>query len=173
MVDAGLAVRGVEEHIGVARHAEITSTERGHFPVEIGANPGYFGLGDAGVGGKGFDQVVNFPRRDAVEVSLPYDGEQGLVNTSATLEESGKERPLPQLGDLEIQVAGRRREDARAGAVALVGAVLGAFETAGADVRGGLGVDEFLVERFGHRSDSVGDVGELEFREEREQGRLV
>jgi len=90
VVDGGLAIRGVEEHVGVARHAEVAS-ERGHFPVEIGADPRHFRLGDAGVGAEGLDQIVDFPRRDTVEVSLHDDGEQGLVNASASLEDGGEE----------------------------------------------------------------------------------
>ena len=30
----------------------------------------------------------------------------------------------------------------------------------------GLGIDEVLVEGFGHHSDSIGDIGQLELREE-------
>jgi hypothetical protein len=173
VVDTGLAIRRVEEHVGVAGCTEITVAKRGDFPVQISANPRHFRLGDAGVRAERLDEVVDFPGRDAVEVGLHNDGEQGLVHPSATLEEGGEERPLAQFGDLQIQVPSGRRQHPRASAVALSGAVLGAFETAGADESGGLGVDEFLVERFGHHSDSIGDVGELEFREERKQGRLV
>jgi hypothetical protein len=36
-----------------------------------------------------------------------------------------------------------------------------------------LRIDEFLVQRFGHHSDSMGDIGEIEFREEAKQGRLI
>ena len=173
VVDPRLAIRGVEEHVGVPGLAEVPVTERGDFTIQIRANTGHFGLGDAGVGAEGLDQVVDLPGRDAVEVSLHYDGEQGLVHAAAPLEQGGEERPLAQLGDLQIQVPGGRRQDARSGAVALSGAVLGAFETAGADEGCGLCVDEFLVERFCRDADAIGDMGELEFREEVKQGRLV
>ena len=172
VVDTGLAVSGVEEDVGVAGFTEVPAAEPAHFAVEIRANPGDFRLGDAGVRAKSLDQIVDLAGRDAVEVSLHNDGEQGLVDTAAPLEEGGKERPLPQLRDLQIQVPSRRR-DPGPGSVALGRAVIGAFKTVGADVRGGLGVDEFLVERFGHHSDSIGDIGQLEFAEEGKQGRLV
>ena len=108
-----------------------------------------------------------------MEVGLHHDGEQGLVNSSAPLEEGMEERPLAKLGDLEIEVTSRRRPDARSSAVTVSGAVVGAFEPGGADLRGSLGIDEFLVERFGHHSDSIGDIGQPEFRKKREQDRLV
>jgi hypothetical protein len=172
VVDPRLAVRGVEEHVGVAGLAEVPVAERGHFPVQIRADPGHFGLRDAGVRAECFDEVVDLPGRDAVEVSLHNHGEQRLVHPAAPFEESGEERPLSQFGDLQIQVPSGRRQHPRAGAVALSGAVLGAFETAGADESGGLGVDEFLVERFGRDADAIRDMGELEFREEVKQGSL-
>ncbi len=173
VVDAGLAIRGVEEHIGVAGNAEVTATECADFVVEISANPRHLRLGDAGISAERLDQISDLPSRDAVKLCLHHNGEQGLINAAAPLKEGGEERPLAQLGHLQIQVAGRRRQDARTSPVALGGAVIGAFESAGADVRGGLRIDEFLVESFGHHADSIGDIGQLEFREEREQGRLV
>lgn len=102
VVDAGLAIRGVEEHVGVAARAEVTAAEHAHFVVEIRANSGYFGLGDAGVRAEGLDQIIDLAGGDAMEVSLHNDGEQGLVNASATLEQGGEERPLTELGDLQM-----------------------------------------------------------------------
>jgi hypothetical protein len=55
VVDAGLAIRSVEKHIGVPGHAEVPVTKSSGFPVEIGANPGHFGLGDAGIRAEGLD----------------------------------------------------------------------------------------------------------------------
>jgi hypothetical protein len=118
-------------------------------------------------------QIVDFPRRDDVEVGLHHDGEQGLVDPSALLEQRGEERPLAELGDLGVEVAGRCREDPGPGAVPLGGAVGVALESIGTDVCGGLHIDEFLLERFGRKPDSISDMGEFKIRDKSKQGRLV
>lgn len=81
---------------------------------------------------------------------------------------------MAELGDLQVQVSGRRRQHARAGAIALGRAVVisGPIETAGADEGGGLRVGDFLVERFRHDANAIGDMGEREFREEVQEGTL-
>lgn len=108
-----------------------------------------------------------------MQVGLHHNGEQGLVDPAALLEQRGEKRPLAEFGDLEVQVPGRRREEPGPGAVSLGSAVGVALESVGADVRGGLRVDELLVKRFGRQPDPISDVGEFEIREERKQGRLV
>src|SRR5690606_13618704 len=43
----------------------------------------------------------------------------------------------------------------------------------GADERGRFRIDQPLIERFGRDTDPVGDIGEFQFPEELEEGRLV
>ncbi|TFC01009.1 hypothetical protein E3O42_11025 [Cryobacterium adonitolivorans] len=43
----------------------------------------------------------------------------------------------------------------------------------GVDERGRFRIDQFLVEGFGRDADSVGDIGEFEFSQQVEQGRMV
>ena len=51
--------------------------------VKVGADPGHLGLGDAGIGAQGPDQVVDLAGAHAVQVG-PYDhGEQRLVDPPA------------------------------------------------------------------------------------------
>jgi hypothetical protein len=92
VVDAGLAVRVVEEYVGVAGFAQVA--ERGDLPVQIRANPGHFRLRDAGVGAECLDQVVDLPGRDAEEVGVHDDGEQGLADPATLLKQRGEERSL-------------------------------------------------------------------------------
>ena len=153
--------------------AQVAVAERGHFPVQIRTNPGHFGLGDASVGAEGLDQVVDFPGRDAVEVGLHHDGEQGLVDPPTLLEQGGEERPGAQLRDLQIKVPSRRAQGSWSGAVAIRGAVAGAFKRGGADERARFRIDQFLIQRFGRDPDAVSDIGEFEFSQQVEQGRLV
>ena len=108
-----------------------------------------------------------------MQIGLHHHREQGLIDPPAPLQQRGEERPGPQLGDPQLQIPGRRRQDPGAGAVALGGAGIGALVRAGADHRGQLRLDQRLVERLGGGADAVVNLGGFECLEELEQGRLV
>src|SRR5699024_4854978 len=71
------------------------------------------------------------------------------------------------------EVPGRRGQSARSGPVALGDSVRGAFERGRADERDRFRIDQLLIQRFGRDTDPVGDIGEFQFPEELEEGRLV
>ena len=173
VVHAGLAIRRIQEHVRECHGAEVAAGERADFEVQVGADAGDFGLGDPGVGAEGFDQVVDLPGRDAMQIRFHHDSEQSLVDPAAALQQGREERPSSQLRDPKFQIAGRGRQCPGTGAVALRGAVVGAFILARANQRGRFGIDQFLIERFGHRPDPIRDIGEFELGQQIKQGRLV
>ena len=97
-VDPGLAVGGVEEHIGVGDLGQRPVPERADLLIEVRTDPRDLGLGDPGVGTERFDQVIDLPRRDPVQVGLHDHREQRLVDPSATLEQAGEDDPVRSLG---------------------------------------------------------------------------
>jgi hypothetical protein len=84
-LDAGLAVGGIEEHVGELLLGQAAVTERADFHVEVRADPRHLGLGDAGVRAEGLDQVVDLARRHAVQIGLHHHREQRLVHPPAPL----------------------------------------------------------------------------------------
>ena len=108
-----------------------------------------------------------------MDVGLHHNREQRLIDAAAPLEQGGEERPGAQLRDLQIEVSGRGAQRPGSGAVAVGGAVAGAFERGGADECARFRIDQFLIQRFGRDADAVGDIGEFEFSQQGEQGRLV
>jgi hypothetical protein len=66
------------------------------------------------------------------------------VDAPAGLQQRREERALPQLGDLELHIAGLGRQQPGASPVAVGRGGLGALIGLGADVLSGLGVDQGL-----------------------------
>ena len=66
VIDPGLAVGGVQEDIRELLVGQAAVAERAHLGIQVGADPAHFGLGDAGVGAEGFDQVVDLAGGHAV-----------------------------------------------------------------------------------------------------------
>jgi hypothetical protein len=163
-VDPGLAVGGVEEHVRERLPGQRPIPERTDFLVEVGAAPADFGLGDAGVRAQGPHQVVDLPRRHAVQVGLHHHREQRLVDPPAPLQQRGEERAGAQLRNAQLQIPGRGGQRAAAVPVALRGARLAALVRGGADRGGQLRLDQRLIQRLGRRPDPVIDVGALEPR---------
>jgi hypothetical protein len=58
VVDPGLAVGGVEEDVGERHARQGPVSERGDLGVQVGADPGYLGLGDPAVRSQRLDQVT-------------------------------------------------------------------------------------------------------------------
>ena len=154
-VDPGLAVGGVEEHIGVGDLGQRPVPERADLLIEVRTDPGDLGLGDPGVRTQRLDEVIDLPRRNPVQVGLHDHREQRLVDPSATFEQAGEERPGAQLGDPQLQVTRGRGQRPRPGSVALRSAPLAAFPGASADHSGELGVDQRLVDRLSRSADPV------------------
>ena len=67
----------------------------------------------------------------------------------------GKNEPRAQLRDLELDVAGLGREQARPMAVAVVRALVGSLVGCGADHAGRLGLDERLEDELDARADQI------------------
>jgi hypothetical protein len=78
-----------------------------------------------------------------------------IPDAAPALEDLGEERALTQLRDLELDVAGLGAEQARPMAVAVVGALVGAFVRRGADDAGRLRVDECLEDELDARADQI------------------
>ena len=108
-----------------------------------------------------------------MQIGFHHHGEQRLVDPATSFEQGGEERASSQLRNLQIQLACGRGQHPSSGAVAVGGALVGAFERAGANERGRLRLDQLLVQRLGCEANSVGNIGEFQLGEKVKQGRLV
>jgi hypothetical protein len=172
-VDPRLAVGGIQEQVGKRGLGQAAVAEGGGLGVEVGADPGDLGLGDAGIGAQRPHQVIDLAGGDPVQVCLHHHREQRLVDPPAPFPQRRKERPGPQLGNAQLQIPGGRGQRPWPGAVALSSAGLGALMRAGTDHRGELGLDQGLVDRGGRRPDAVVDIGGLQCLQHLEQGSLL
>ena len=160
-VDPGLAVGGVEEHIGVGDLGQGPVAECADLLVEVRADPGDLGLGDPGVSTQCLDQVIDLAGRDAVQVGLHHHREQRLVDPAPALEQRGEERPAAELGDPQLQISRGRGQGPWSASVALSGPLIGAFPGPSTNHAGQLGVDQRLVDRLGRSADPVLNTGRL------------
>jgi hypothetical protein len=108
-----------------------------------------------------------------MHVGLHDDRQQGPVDAAARLQQGGEERALPQLGDAQLDVAGFGRQQPRAGAVAVGGALLGALIGPGADLLGSLGVDQRLQDQRERLADDVQVAAGTQCIQQLGQGRLA
>lgn len=159
VVDTCLDVGGVEEEVREADVVQRAGPEGVELCVEVRAYPGDLALGYPGVGAKGFDEVVDGAGGHAVDVCLHDDRVEGLVDAPPALEEAGEEASGPQFGDGEFQVAGLRGHRLLPVAVAPGRAGLGVFAPLGADLCGGLGLDQFLQQSLGDLADEFKTIG--------------
>ena len=167
------AVGRVEEHVGIRRVREGPVTERGDVLVQVRADPRHLALANPGVCAERLHQVIDLPRAHAVDIRLHHDREQRLIHPPAAFQQRREEGALPQLRKPQLQVPRRRGQRAGAGAIALRDPLSAALEWRGADERSSFRVNQFLIESFGRDTDPVGDIGEFQFPEELEEGRLV
>jgi len=163
---AALDVGAIREDVGKADMAEWAVAELLELGVEAGADPAHLALGDPRAHPQRLDQVVDLAGRHPVDIGLHDHGEQSPVDAAAPLQKAGEERALPQLGDGQLHVAGWRRQQPRAVAVALSGAALAAFVALGADPGTGLGLDELLQYPLQAGADGVGHLAGLESGEQ-------
>ena len=152
--------------------SKARGAERADDLVELSADPGHLGLGDAGVGAERDHEIVDAAGGDAVDVGLHHHRIQGLVDPAAGFENAGEERALPQLRDPQLDVAGLGRQQLRAGAVAFGHSVLAAFVAVGADNPGGFELDQLLQHGADRLADHVNAVAGAERVQQLRQGRL-
>jgi hypothetical protein len=108
-----------------------------------------------------------------MQVGLHDDGEQGLVDPPAPLQQRGEERPRAELGDAQLQVTGGGGQQPGPVAVALGQALWAALMGAGADHGRELGLDQGLVDGLGGLADPVVDLCDRECVQDLQQCRLV
>ncbi len=171
--DPRFAVGRVKEHIRVGGVRQGSVAERGHVLVKVRADPRHLRLRDAGVRAERFHQIIDLPGADAVNIGLHDDREQRLIDPAAPFEQRREERPRPELRDPQLQIPRRGRKGPGTRPVALRRAGRGAFERSGADERGRFRINQLLIERLRRDTDPVGDIGEFQFPEKLEEGRLV
>jgi hypothetical protein len=159
VLDARLAVGGVEVHVREPDVVERPGAERDQLGVEVGADPGDLALGDPGVRAECLDQVVDRAGGDAVDVGFHDDGVEGLVDPAAPFEQGWEEGAGAQLGDGQVQVAGLGGEGLVPVSVAQCHAGIGVLVPSRSDPGGGLGFDQFLQHPLGHGPDEFEPVG--------------
>jgi hypothetical protein len=150
-----LHVGGVAKEVGESNVVEPAAAEALHLPVELGADPADLGLGDPRSHPEGGDEVIDFAGRDPIHVGLDDDGEERPVDGATPFEDLGEERAETQLRDLQLDVAGLRRETPRTVAVAPVLAGFGALVGRGTDLFGRLRLDEGLEDELDALVDEV------------------
>jgi hypothetical protein len=97
-----------------------------------------------------------------VHVGLHHHREQRPVNAPAPLQQRREERPLTELGDLELDITGWSRQQARPMTVALVRARLGSLMRLGTDERGRFRLDQLLQDPLQAGADPVGELARLQ-----------
>jgi hypothetical protein len=172
-VHSGLAVGGVHEDVGEALAGQRAVPEGRHLAVQVAADAGDLALADAAVSPQGADQVVDLAGAHPVQVGLHHHREQRLVDPAAALQQAGEKRPGPQLGDAQLQLPGRGRQQARAVAVALGRPLRRPLVWGSADHGRELGLDEGLVDGLGGLADAVVDLRRLACVQDLQQCRLV
>ena len=159
-VHSRLHIGGVREHVGELS-VEATCTKGLQVLVELGADARHLGLGDPRRRPERLHEVVDLSRRDAVHVGLHHDGIQRTVDAPAPLKERGEEGSLPELRDLELEIARLGRDELRSVPVAKRRAGLRALVRRRPDRGGELRLDQ-LLQHSGERGADL--LGELVWR---------
>ena len=126
-----------------------------HLGVDLGTDAAYGGTTDPGLAPERLHQLVHLPRRGAGAVGGHDHRPQGLVDLPTGFQEAREERSAAQLGDAQLDVAGRRGQQAVPATVSLVGTGLGSLVALGADSGGQLGVDQLLESPLEQPSEQV------------------
>jgi hypothetical protein len=108
-----------------------------------------------------------------VHIGLHHHRQQGPVDAATRLQQGREEGALPQFGNLELDVAGLGRQQPRSGAAALGRALLAGLIGPGADVLGGLGLDQRLQHQGERFADEVEVTAGAQCIEQLGQGRLA
>jgi len=118
---ADVHVGRVEPHIDERLMIQPAAAEHGHVVVDGLADPADRRLAHPGVAAQRLDQVVDLAGGGAGDVGAHDHRPQRLVDPAAGFEQLGEEAALPQLGDADLHVPGRRGHQLGAVPVAQVG----------------------------------------------------
>ena len=102
-VDPHLVVRRIDPDVRVVGR-ERARPERLHQRIELAADARHLRLRDA-VQAERLHQLVDLPRRDAMHVRFLHDREQRVLRPPARLQQRGKIRARPHLGDRQLDRA--------------------------------------------------------------------
>jgi hypothetical protein len=108
-----------------------------------------------------------------MHIGLHHHRQQRPVDAAARLQQGREERPLAQLGDAQLDIAGFGRQQPRSGAVAVGGALLAPLIGPSADVLGGLGLDQRLEHQGEPFADDVQVTAGAQCIQQVGQGRLA
>jgi hypothetical protein len=162
----------VEVDVGELDVVQPARPERGHDLIETGADPRDLRLGHPRVDAEGGDQVVDGAGGDAADVGLHDDCVERLVDAAARFEDDREVRPLAQLRDPQLDVAGLGGQQPVTCAVALGGPGIGAFVSGSADPLGRLGLDQLLHHHPHRLADQVDAFAGAKRLEQLGHGRL-
>jgi hypothetical protein len=142
---ADLLDLGVDEQIRVAA-LQRPLAERLDLLIEQPGDPADLALRDPQA--EALHQLIDAPRRDAAHVGLLDHRDQCLLRALARLQEARKVAALPQLGDLQVNLAGPRVPAPRAIPVAVRRSILrAALAELGTDQLGDLGLHDLPRDR--------------------------
>ena len=143
-VFADMDVGRVEPHVDERLVIQPTGAQHVDVGVDLGADPRHRRLRDPRLAAECFDQVVDLPSGGAGDVRGHDHRPQRPVDPSAWLEQLREEAALAELGDPDLDITARCRDQLRAMPVALRHTLAGAFAWCGADRRGEFRFDQLL-----------------------------
>jgi hypothetical protein len=108
-----------------------------------------------------------------VHIGLHHHRQHGPVDAAARLQQRGEERSLPQLGDLELDIAGLGRQQPGAAAVAVGGPGGCALVAPSTDLLGGFGLDQRLEHQRQAFTDHIKIAASAQCIQQLRQGRLI
>ena len=146
------------QHIGVGVQGPVAPGR--HQLIQLGADPGDLGLGQAG-DAHGLGDVLDPPGRDALDIALGHDRGQGPLGPPPRLQERGQVAALPDPRDLQVDRADPSVPIPGPVAVAVGGPLRVALAVLGTDLGADLGIHQRLSEHphpFAREVD-IGAVG--------------
>jgi hypothetical protein len=140
----------VDEQIRVAP-LQRPLAKRGDLLVEQAGDPADLRLGDAQP--EALDELIDATGRHAADIGLLNDRDKRLLAALSRLQERREVAALPELGDLQLDLARARVPAPRTVAVAMRRAVLGPLAALGTDQLGDLDLHQLPS----HRPDRLAD----------------
>jgi hypothetical protein len=108
-----------------------------------------------------------------VHKGLHHHRQKGPIDPPARLQQRREERPFPQLGDLELDIAALGRQQPRSAAVAVGGPAGSALVAAGADHLGGFGLDHGLEHQRQAFPNDIQVTASAQYIQQLRQGRPI